>query len=152
MKTEPDVFSFGDLQALGTQGTFWEGVRNYQARNFMREMRVGDQVLIYHSSTKSPAIVGLARVIQESQTDLSQFDVNSPYFDAKASPEKPRWEGVMVQATQALKSPVSLQDLRAWPGIEDFILLRKGNRLSVMPVTAKVLEIVLKHAMMAGDE
>jgi predicted RNA-binding protein with PUA-like domain len=146
LKTEPEVFSFADLSAAPDQTTLWEGVRNYQARNFLREMRCGDGVLIYHSNARPAAVAGLAEVVREAFPDPTQFDPESPYFDPRASRERPRWVAVEVRASRPLPHPVTLHALRAEPALSDLPLVRRGNRLSVMPVRLPELEAILKLA------
>lgn len=133
-KTEPDVFSINDLATKNIAD--WEGVRNYQARNFLRDgVKLGDLVFIYHSSCKQPAIVGVATIVKTAHTDPSQFDLNSEYFDKKSSPDSPRWLQVSVKFVEQFKRPISLAQLKNDSNLTDFILTQKGCRLSVMPVT-----------------
>jgi predicted RNA-binding protein with PUA-like domain len=140
LKSEPDVFGYPDLERLGV--SHWDGVRNYQARNHLRAMQLGDLALIYHSSTKIPGIAGLAKVVNTAHPDPSQFDPSSPYFDPKSQPENPRWVQVSLEPVQKLEF-VSLSSLKANPKLEGMVVLRSGNRLSVMPVDqAHFLEIV----------
>jgi predicted RNA-binding protein with PUA-like domain len=136
MKSEPDDFSIDDLARVQVEP--WTGVRNYQARNFMRDMQVGDGVLFYHSNAAVPGIYGIAEVATTAYPDPSQFDRKSKYFDEKASREQPRWDLVDVRYVRTLKRPIALDDIRAEADAlgEDFALIRKGNRLSVLPVTA----------------
>ena len=137
MKSEPDECSIDDALAAPHQTVPWTGVRNYQARNFMRdEMRVGDGVLFYHSSCPQPGVAGLARVASATRADPTQFDPASPYFDARSPADKPRWLLLDVQAQR--KTPlISLADLRAVPQLADMRVLQRGNRLSITPVTAQ---------------
>lgn len=147
MKSEPDVYSFDDLLSEPEQTALWEGVRNYQARNFMRdEMRRGDKVLFYHSSTKPPHVAGIAEIAREAYPDPTQFDPNSHYFDEKASEAEPRWVVVDVKAIRKLAKPVTLETMKAEAALADMPLLRRGNRLSVMPIKEKDFETVLKLA------
>jgi predicted RNA-binding protein with PUA-like domain len=136
MKSEPDDFSIDDLARVQVEP--WTGVRNYQARNFMRDMQVGDGVLFYHSNAAVPGIYGIAEVATTAYPDPSQFDRKSKYFDEKASREQPRWDLVDVRYVRTLKRPIALDDIRAAADAlgEDFALIRKGNRLSVLPVTS----------------
>ena len=136
MKSEPDDFSIDDLARVQVEP--WTGVRNYQARNFMRSMQIGDGVLFYHSNAAVPGIYGIAEVATTAYPDPSQFDRKSKYFDEKATREQPRWDLVDVRYVRTLKRPISLDDIRAEADAlgEDFALIRKGNRLSVLPVTA----------------
>jgi predicted RNA-binding protein with PUA-like domain len=134
MKSEPDAFSIDDLARVGTEP--WTGVRNYQARNFMRDgMKPGDGVLFYHSSCDEPGVVGLAEVASEAYPDPTQFDRRSDYHDPASTPENPRWMLVDVAFRRKLKRTITLAELKAEPKLEDFALLRRGNRLSVLPVT-----------------
>ena len=133
MKSEPGDFSIDDLQRVGTEP--WTGVRNYQARNFMRDdMRVGDGVLFYHSSCAEPGIVGIARVASGAKPDPTQFDPHSPYFDAKSQPEAPRWQLVDVQALRKTRV-LGLAEMRSVPELAEMQVLKRGNRLSITPVT-----------------
>ena len=134
MKSEPDAFSIDDLEKVGTEP--WNGVRNYQARNFMRSMQVGDGVLFYHSNCKEPGIVGTATVSSVAYPDETQFDPKSDYHDPASKPEEPRWWLVDVGFKRKFKRTVSLEELKAQAeAFGDFALLRRGNRLSVLPVT-----------------
>jgi predicted RNA-binding protein with PUA-like domain len=145
MKTEPSAFSIDDLQRKGKE--HWDGIRNYTSRNFMRdEMKVGDRVLFYHSSTDVPAIVGTARVAREAYPDPSSWDPDSGYFDPKSSPENPRWVMVDVAYESRFAAPLSLAELRTVPALKDMLLLRKGQRLSIQPVTPAEFDAVLRHA------
>jgi predicted RNA-binding protein with PUA-like domain len=142
MKSEPDTFSIDDLQARDSEP--WDGVRNYQARNFMRDgMRVGDGVFFYHSNCAEPGIVGLAEVASEAYPDPSQFDPKSDYFDPGASRDNPRWVLVDVAFVRKLKRTITLKELQALPSLAEMALVRKGNRLSVMPVTAAEWKTIL---------
>ena len=144
MKSEPDAFSIDDLQRVGTEP--WNGVRNYQARNFMRDgMRVGDGVMIYHSNTKVPGIAGLARVASAAYPDDTQFDPRSHYFDPKASREQPRWFLVDVAFERKLDRLIPLEEIRRHADAlgEGFALTARGSRLSVFPVTAAQWKLLL---------
>lgn len=133
MKSEPDTFSIDDLQRLGR--TAWEGVRNYRARNYMRDdMKIGDAVLFYHSSTEPPGVVGLARVASAPYPDPTALDPKSPYFDAKSSADEPRWILVDVAFVEKLPAPVPLDRLRDDPALDGMLVAQKGQRLSVQPV------------------
>jgi predicted RNA-binding protein with PUA-like domain len=135
MKSEPDAFSIDDLKRKKVEA--WDGVRNYQARNFMRDgMKPGDQVFFYHSNCNPPGIVGIAEVASDAYPDPSQFDSKSKYFDPKSSREDPRWMLVDVKFVKKLKRTITLEELKADEQLEDMPLLRKGNRLSVMPIAA----------------
>ena len=145
MKSEPDVFGIDDLQARPKQIEPWDGVRNYQARNFMRDdMKVGDLILFYHSNCKVPGIVGIAEVASEPYADRWQFDPGSKYFDPKSDPDNPRWVLVDVKYQRHLKREISLAELKAHAdGLGDFALTRKGNRLSIMPVSAEQWDYIM---------
>ncbi|MDQ3229465.1 MAG: EVE domain-containing protein [Pseudomonadota bacterium] len=136
MKSEPDDFSIDHLQRVGTEP--WSGVRNFQARNFIRSMHVGDGVLFYHSSTEVPGIYGIAEVVSEPYPDPTQYDKKSKYFDEKSTRETPRWYLVDVGFVRRLKRGISLAEIREHAQAlgEDFALIRRGTRLSVLPVTA----------------
>ena len=146
LKSEPSVFSFDDLKKAPKKTTSWEGVRNYQARNLLRdEMKKGDGVLFYHSSTDPQAIAGTAVVVKEGYPDPMQFDPKSDYFDADAKKDEPRWYMVDIQYDRAFKSPITLPDLRTMKGLEGMTLLKKGMRLSVQPVKESEWEIITKR-------
>lgn len=137
MKSEPDECSIDDALAAPGATVPWTGVRNYQARNFMRDaMRVGDGVLFYHSSCPQPGIAGVARVASATRPDPTQFDPASPYFDPKSMPENPRWLLLDVQALQKTRL-IGLPELRATPELADLQILQRGNRLSITPVSAE---------------
>jgi len=145
MKTEPDVFSIGDLEKKKT--TLWDGVRNYQARNFMmNDMEPGDVVLFYHSSTEPPGVAGLAKVSAEAQPDPTSFDKKSEYYDPATSPEKPRWFCVEVSFVKKYKNFVSLDQIRKTKGLEKMLVLKRGQRLSIQPVTKAEYDIISKLA------
>jgi predicted RNA-binding protein with PUA-like domain len=137
MKSEPSVVSVDDAIAAPDSTVAWTGVRNYQARNFMRDlMRVDDGVLFYHSSCAEPGIVGIGRVASTPYPDPTQFDRKSKYYDAASKKEEPRWQLVDVQVLKKTRT-LGLPELRSTPELEDMIVLRKGNRLSITPVDAK---------------
>ncbi|HEU4557492.1 MAG TPA: EVE domain-containing protein [Longimicrobium sp.] len=141
MKSEPGVFSIDDLARDGT--TSWEGVRNYQARNFMRDdMRVGDPVLYYHSNADPTGVAGLARVARTGYPDPAARDPRSEYFDPKASDEDPRWYMVDIEFVERFPRVITLDELRATPGLEKMLVINK-SRLSVQPVTEREYEIVV---------
>jgi predicted RNA-binding protein with PUA-like domain len=143
MKSEPDECSIDDALAAPGATVPWTGVRNYQARNFMRDaMRVGDGVLFYHSSCPEPGIAGLAEVASGVEPDPTQFDPESPYFDAKASPDEPRWLLRRIHATRKTRL-IGLPELRATPALADMRVLQRGNRLSITPVEPHEWEAVL---------
>jgi predicted RNA-binding protein with PUA-like domain len=144
MKSEPSEFSIDDLVKAKKQTVPWFGVRNYLARNFMRDqMKLGDDVLFYHSSCPEPGIAGLAKVSSPSYPDPTQFDKKSKYFDAKATPETPRWMLVDVQLVKKTRL-LSLADMRENPKLEEMIVLQRGNRLSITPVKACEWKIITK--------
>ncbi len=146
MKSEPDEFSIDDLATAPRRTTPWFGVRNYQARNYMRDaMRVGDLALFYHSSCAEPGVAGIARVSRAAYPDQTQFDPASGYFDPKATRAAPRWVHVDVTLVEKTRL-VPLATLRATPGLEDMVILKRGNRLSITPVSAREWAIVAKLA------
>ena len=143
MKTEPDTFSIDDLARAGTEP--WNGVRNFQARNHMRNMQPGDGVLFYHSSCAVPGIAGIAKVASEAYPDPTQFDPKSPYFDEKSTREHPRWSLVDVAFERKLRRVIPLDEIRQHADAlgEEFALIRRGNRLSVLPVSAAQWKLLL---------
>ncbi|MBI3773433.1 MAG: EVE domain-containing protein [Gammaproteobacteria bacterium] len=144
MKSEPDAFGIDDLASRPNQTEHWDGVRNYQARNMMRdEMRVGDQIFFYHSNCETPGIAGIARIVNAAYPDFSAWNPESKYFDPKSTPDHPRWFMVDVQLVRKLKRIISLNELKNHPAIEEMLLLRRGNRLSVMPVTNEQWQYIL---------
>ena len=145
MKSEPEECSVDAVLAAPAATVPWVGVRNYQARNFMRDaMRVGDGVLFYHSSCAEPGIVGMARVASTPYADQTQFDAKSPYFDARSKPDEPRWLLVDVQVLRKT-CQLTLPELRANDALQDLVLLRKGNRLSITPVEPRHWRVILKQ-------
>jgi predicted RNA-binding protein with PUA-like domain len=145
MKSEPDVFSFDDLINRPKKTEPWNGVRNYQARNFMRDsMKIGDLILFYHSSCEVPGVAGVARVSSQAYPDPTQFDKKSDYFDPKATKDSPRWFLVDVSFEASLKKFVSLEQIRKEPKLSQMRLLQKGNRLSILPVTKEEFEWIRK--------
>ena len=147
MKSEPDEFSIDDLAAASGKTTAWFGVRNYQARNFMlNDMRVGDQAFFYHSSCPEPGIAGIARVSSAAYPDASQFDRKSPYFDSQAKRDAPRWFNVDVQFVSKTRL-VGLAELRSHRELSKMRTLRRGNRLSITPVTAEEWEFITRELM-----
>lgn len=145
MKSEPDVFSFSDLKKRPKKTEPWNGVRNYQARNFMRnEMQVGDLILFYHSSCEIPGVAGIAKVSSKPYPDTTQFDSKSEYFDPKATKEEPRWFLVDVTFEEDLKSLVSLEELKKHKELSHMRLLQRGNRLSILPVTREEFLFIKK--------
>lgn len=145
MKSEPDVFSIDDLKKQKT--TTWDGVRNYQARNFMmNDMQVGDLVLFYHSNAKPPGIAGLATVSKKAEPDPTQFDKKSEYYDPKATKEKPRWFCVKVKFKEKFKDLIPLEDIKSEKALKDMLVVQKGQRLSIQPVKEKDYKHILKMA------
>ncbi len=145
MKTEPTTYSIDDLASEKKQTTCWEGVRNYQARNMLRdEIKKGDRVLFYHSACKEPAIVGTAVVAKSGYPDPYAFDPSSNYFDKKSDPANPTWYLVDIKLDQRFENPLTLTELRKQAALKDMVLLQKGSRLSVQPVKKKEFETVLK--------
>lgn len=145
-KSEPDVFSFDDLWKAKGRTTSWDGVRNYQARNLLRdEIKKGDLVLYYHSNADPQVVVGVCEVVKEGHPDLTQFDPKSDHYDPDAEEGNPRWYVVDIKAKSRLDRPVSLPELKVAKGLEGLMLIKKGSRLSVQPVSpehfARILEI-----------
>ena len=144
MKSEPEECSVDDVLAAKNSTVPWVGVRNYQARNFMRDsMQVGDGVLFYHSSCDQPGVVGIAQVASAAYPDPTQFDPTSPYHDAKSKPEEPRWLLVDVQVLKKIPN-ITLPALRERPELADMLVLKKGNRLSITPVEPRHWKVILK--------
>ncbi|MDJ0908876.1 MAG: EVE domain-containing protein [Woeseiaceae bacterium] len=142
MKSEPDAYSIDDLKRDKREP--WDGIRNYQARNMMRDdMRVGDKVFFYHSNCKEPGVVGIMKVASKPYPDPTQFDPDAKYYDAKSDPDNPRWILVDVAYVKKLKRTITLTEIKAHPELGDMVLTRKGNRLSIMPVTEDEWEIIL---------
>lgn len=144
MKSEPDVYGIHDLARDQTE--LWDGVRNYQARNFLTSMAVGDLAFFYHSNTKPPGIVGLAKIVEANVVDPTQFDPAHKYYDPKSSPEKPRWHTVVVGYVETFPTGITLDQLKDAFTPEDLWVVRRGNRLSVMPVADAVAERILTMA------
>jgi predicted RNA-binding protein with PUA-like domain len=143
MKSEPSVYSIEDLRR--DQHTIWDGVRNYQARNFLKSMAIGDVVFFYHSNTKPPEIVGLMQVSQTGVTDPSQFDPHSDYYDPKSTPDRPRWQTVEVCFQQSYAPGISLDELKERFTETELLVVRKGNRLSVLPVEETIAQRLLEQ-------
>ena len=144
MKSEPEMFSIDDLRNSPKQTAPWDGVRNYQARNMLRDqIKKGDLVLFYHSSCKPPGIAGIAEVVTESYPDETAFTPASIYYDPKSKRENPRWFVVDVKFKEKFPELLTLEKLRKIPELENMILFRKGNRLSVMPITKREWDIIL---------
>lgn len=142
-KSEPDAFSINDLKAMKGRRDHWDGIRNYQARNLMRdEMKKGDLGFFYHSSCKVPGIVGVVKVVKEAYPDHTAWDPEEKYYDAKSTQENPRWMMVDVQFVREYPAVISLKQLREVPGLEAMPLLQKGSRLSIQPVSAEHWQII----------
>ena len=145
VKSEPSVFSIEDLKKSKNQTTFWDGVRNYQARNFLRdEMKKGDQVLFYYSNTDPNAVVGICEVVKEGYADHTQFDPENKHFFPSADPQNPIWFMVDVKFLKEFKNPVTLQDIKENPRLKNIRLMQKGNRLSVMPIEKAEFDEIVK--------
>ena len=145
MKSEPDAYSIKDLR--NEKETLWDGIRNYQARNFMRSMKVGDQAFFYHSNTKPPGIVGLMEIIQTDLIDPYQFDESSKYFDEKSNKESPRWDCVKTKYICEFKNMITLKELSQTYTSDELTLVRKGNRLSIMPIKKDIAIELLNKLM-----
>lgn len=146
MKSEPDAFSIDDLARSPKQTTSWDGVRNYQARNFMRAMKAGDQVLFYHSNAQPPCLVGLAEVVRTAYPDATQFDPQDVHYDPGSIPDQPRWDVVDIRFVRKFAAPLSLNLLKEQASLQGMELLRKGSRLSVQPVSAAEWKEILQLA------
>lgn len=152
-KSEPSEFSIDDLAKAKKQTTGWDGVRNYTARNLLRDrIQVGDRVLYYHSSCDPMAIVGLARVVKAGYPDPTQFDPKSKHYDEGSDPKEPRWYQVDIQLERAFARPLTLAELKKAKGLEKMMLLQRGSRLSVQPVTAEELAVVMKLAEASANK
>jgi predicted RNA-binding protein with PUA-like domain len=144
MKSEPDVFGIDALYRAPKRTTHWDGVRNYQARNYLRDgMKKGDLVFFYHSNCETPGIVGIAKVVREAYPDHTAFDPDDPHFDPKSDPDNPVWMMVDIQYVRKLKRVITLQELKENPALGSLPLVRKGNRLSVLPVSEPEWQAVL---------
>lgn len=144
MKSEPDVFGIDHLIAMPNKTEHWDGVRNYQARNMMRDdMKKADLVFFYHSNCKVPGIVGIMQVVKESYPDFTSWNPESKYFDPKSTEEKPRWFMVDVKFKRKLKRTISLNELKEMPGLEEMALVQRGNRLSIIPVSKQEWDTIL---------
>ncbi len=144
MKSEPSEFGIDDLIKMPDQTEHWDGVRNYQARNMMRdEMKTGDQVFFYHSNCDLPGIVGIMEVVREGYPDFTAFDPNDKHFDPKSDPDNPRWMMVDIKFIRKLSRTISLKELKTQPELADLALVRRGNRLSIMPVSEQQWNFIL---------
>ena len=145
LKSEPDAYSIDDLKAQPRRTDHWDGIRNYQARNFMRDqMKVGDQAFFYHSSCAEPGIVGVIKVARRAYPDFTAFDKKSKYYDPKSDPDNPRWFMIDVKFLRKLNRPIPLQELKAQPRLRNMRLLQRGNRLSILPIESKEWDYILK--------
>lgn len=145
LKSEPSEFSIDDLTESPKKTDHWDGVRNYQARNFMRgDMKVGDQAFFYHSNCDEPGIVGIVSVAREGYPDHTAFDPKDKHYDPKSDPSKPRWYMVDVKAIRKLKRTITLNEIKTTPALREMKLVQRGNRLSIMPVTAKEWQTIIK--------
>ncbi len=142
MKSEPDAYSINELQ--NEQATLWDGILKYQARNFMRSMKIGDQAFFYHSNTKPPGIVGLMEIIETNLIDPSQFDKSSKYFDSKSKRNNPRWDCVKTRYICEFNNMLTLKELSETYTPEELTLVRKGNRLSIIPINQSIALEFLK--------
>lgn len=151
MKSEPDVYPYQQLVEDGS--THWDGVRNYQARNMMRDqMKLGDLVLFYHSNFKPPHVAGVARISREGYPDHTSWDASSKYHDPKSTPDAPRWFMVDLEPVSPLKTTVPLQDVRDNPACENMLLIRRGQRLSIQPVEAQDFDTILSMGGLNRNE
>ena len=150
MKSEPSDYSIRDLER--EKQTIWDGVRNYQARNFLRQMKRNDLAFFYHSNTKVPGIVGLMRIVENDVIDPTQFNSQSKYYDAKATSDNPRWYTVLAQYMETFTAKISLTQLKAEFDSDRLLLIRKGNRLSVLPVPEDIAINILEIARRSGSK
>ena len=146
MKSEPSAFSIQDLRKVRNHTTSWDGVRNFQARNFMRTMKNGDRVLFYHSNADPPAVMGIAEVVTEAYPDDTAFNPKDTHYDPRSTPARPLWDMVDIKLIRIFPAPIPLDRLRQEPGLKRMELLRKGSRLSVQPVRPEEWKIVLELA------
>ena len=148
LKSEPDVWSIDQQKEAGIKGVAWDGVRNYQARNLMMTMKIGDQAFFYHSNCKPPHIIGIVEIVRESYPDHTALDKKSIYYDPKASKENTRWFMVDVKPKKRLKNIVTLEELKSNPKLKDMRVTQKGQRLSVQPVEKKEFDEVIKMSIL----
>ncbi len=152
LKSEPEAFSIEDLTHCPQQTTAWDGVRNYQARNYLRAMKVGDQALFYHSNAAPPSVVGIVEVVKGAYPDATQFNRRDSHYDPASDPDKPRWNAVDIRLVRQFSASLSLDFLRERGGLKEMELLRKGSRLSVQPVREAEWNEILRLAGRAGHE
>ena len=151
MKSEPDVFSIDDLVKSKNKTTYWDGVRNYQARNYMRdEMKIGDQVIFYHSNSEPPGAAGICEVVKEGYPDFTAFDPEDPHYDPKSKKDNPAWIMVDVKLISKLSRFVSINEMRENKKLEKMQLLQRGNRLSVIPITKAEFDEIVKMGSKSG--
>jgi predicted RNA-binding protein with PUA-like domain len=143
-KSEPSTFSIDDLSLCTNKTEHWDGVRNYQARNFMKDMKKSDLGFFYHSSCKVPGVAGVVKVTKEAYPDHTSWNKKSPYYDEKSSKDNPRWFMVDVKLVKKFKTLITLEELKSYSTLKDFKLLQKGNRLSILPVTKKQWDFILE--------
>ena len=151
-KSEPTTFSITHLQQSIEQTTFWDGVRNYQARNYLRATKKGDIVFFYHSNCEKLGIYGTAIVVQEAYPDQSQFDAKSEHYDPQSRENNPRWFGVEIKLTQLFQKPILLADIKRNPKLEKMVLVQKGSRLSVQPITNQEAEEMMRMAQSSSTK
>lgn len=145
VKSESSVFSIDDLEKAENGTTYWDGVRNYQARNFLRDqMKIGDKVLFYHSNSEPNAVVGICEVVKEGYPDFTQFDAENKHYDPKADPKNPTWYMVDVKFVKKFKKAVTLEEIKENPKLQNMKLVQRGNRLSVMPITKDEFDEIVK--------
>lgn len=152
LKSEPEAFSINDLAQSPEQTTAWDGIRNYQARNFLRAMKVGDQALFYHSNADPPSVVGIVEVVKAAYPDATQFNKRDSHYDSESDPDEPRWNAVDVRFVRQFSASLSLDFLREQVGLKGMELLRKGSRLSVQPVREGEWAEILRLAHSAGND
>jgi predicted RNA-binding protein with PUA-like domain len=145
MKSEPEVFSIDDLAKAKNQTAYWDGVRNYQARNFLRDdFKIGDKVIFYHSNAEPPAAAGICEVVKEAYPDFTAFDPDNDHYDPKSKQDSPSWFMVDVKFAKKFSSPVSINEIKTNPKLQKIHLIQRGNRLSVMPLTKDEFDVIVK--------
>lgn len=152
VKSEPENFSISDLEKSKNKTTCWDGIRNYQARNFIRdEMKIGDKVIFYHSNSNPPSAVGVCEVVKEAYPDLTAFDSKSDYFDSKSKKESPTWLMVDIKLEEKFNSEVGLPDIKMNKNLQNMLLVKRGNRLSVMPLKKEEFNEIVKMGSIRND-